>query len=71
MNNQSFYQPPVTLMCTPDMTIAECQYAYNMGICAAGDYQGWMDVFYCIDPNFWAFMGLAVTLGASIIGAAW
>ena len=42
-----------------------------MAICNFGAYQGWMDMFYCIDPNFWAFFGLALVLGWSIAGAAW
>ncbi len=46
-------------------------YAGTVGVCAAGTYTGWRDVFYCIDPNFWAYVGLAMVLGASIIGAAW
>ncbi len=56
---------------TTNMTIDECMYVYNMGICNSGAYNGWMDMFYCIDPNFWAFMGLALVLGTSIAGAAW
>ena len=67
--------PPPTFVCdTTDPSMANlyaCQYAYTVGVCNAGDYQGWMDIFYCIDPNFWAFMGLGITLGASIFGAAW
>ena len=46
-------------------------YAGTVGVCAAGTYTGWRDVFYCIDPNFWAYVGLSMVLGASIIGAAW
>lgn len=56
---------------TTNMTIQECQYNFNMAICNYGAYQGWMDMFYCIDPNFWAFLGLALVLGWSIAGAAW
>jgi len=40
-------------------------------VCINGDYQGWKDMFYCIDPASWAFMGVALSLGLSIIGAAW
>ena len=53
------------------MTVQECQYNFNMAHCNYGYYSGWMDIFYCINPNFWAFMGLALGLGFSIIGAAW
>jgi hypothetical protein len=40
-------------------------------VCAAGNYQGWKDMFYCISPYSWAYMGVALALGLSIIGAAW
>ena len=43
----------------------------TVGVCYNGTYSGWRDVFYCIDPNFWAMIGLAMVLGTSIIGAAW
>ena len=33
--------------------------------------QGWNDMFYCISPSSWAYMGVALSLGLSIIGAAW
>ena len=39
--------------------------------CAAGMYYGWKDMFYCIDPYSWSYMGIAIALGFSIIGAAW
>ncbi len=39
--------------------------------CMDGVYTGWKDMFYCIDPNAWAYMGVALSLGLSIIGAAW
>ncbi len=39
--------------------------------CAAGTYLGWKSMFYCIDPHAWAYMGVAIALGFSIIGAAW
>lgn len=39
--------------------------------CAAGLYSGWTDMFYCISPYSWAYMGVAIALGFSIIGAAW
>ena len=32
---------------------------------------GWKDMFYCISPYSWAYMGVALALGLSIIGAAW
>jgi len=33
--------------------------------------QGWKDMFYCTQPTSWAYMGVALALGLSIIGAAW
>ena len=33
--------------------------------------QGWQDLFYCIHPSSWAYMGVALALSLSIIGAAW
>ena len=39
--------------------------------CLTGEYDGWKDMFYCTDPSFWAYMGVALSLGLSIIGAAW
>ncbi len=35
------------------------------------DYKGWSDMFYCTNPSSWAYMGVALSLGLSIIGAAW
>lgn len=40
-------------------------------VCNTYDYQGWKDMFYCTDPSSWAYMGVALSLGLSIIGAAW
>ncbi len=40
-------------------------------VCYTQDYQGWRDMFYCIEPTSWAYMGVALSLGLSIIGAAW
>jgi len=40
-------------------------------VCVNATYQGWMDMFYCISPYAWAWMGLAMALGFSIVGAAW
>jgi F0F1-type ATP synthase membrane subunit c/vacuolar-type H+-ATPase subunit K len=34
-------------------------------------YSGWGDMFYCSSPSSWAYMGVALALGLSIIGAAW
>ena len=30
---------------------------------------GWQDMFDCTDPNFWAYMGIAIAICVSIIGA--
>ncbi len=32
---------------------------------------GWREMFYCIHPASWAYMGVAISLTFSIIGAAW
>ena len=40
-------------------------------VCQTHLYQGWKDMFYCISPYAWAYMGVALSLGLSIIGAAW
>ena len=31
----------------------------------------WGGVFSCIDPYFWASMGIALSISLSILGAAW
>ena len=71
MSTKTFYNVTPQLCDPATMDIETCQFNFNMGICQSGAYNGWMDMFYCIDPNFWAFMGLAIVLGASIAGAAW
>ncbi len=40
-------------------------------VCSSGLYTGWKDMFYCISPYSWAYMGVVLALGLSIIGAAW
>ena len=40
-------------------------------VCAPENIGGWKDMFYCISPYSWAYMGVAIALGFSIIGAAW
>ena len=37
----------------------------------AQTYEDWGQVFYNISPYSWAYMGIAIALGASVIGAAW
>ena len=34
-------------------------------------YTTWSQLFYCISPYTWAYMGIAIAFGLSIIGAAW
>jgi len=46
-------------------------YANTVGVCVLGNYTGWKDMFYCVNPQFWAFIGLSIVLGVSIIGAGW
>jgi len=40
-------------------------------VCYNGNYTGWKDMFYCTNPTSWGYMGVALALGLSIIGAAW
>ena len=40
-------------------------------VCKDAIYSGWKDMFYCTNPSSWAYMGVALALGLSIIGAAW
>lgn len=35
------------------------------------DYENWGDLFYAISPYSWAYVGMGIALGASVIGAAW
>lgn len=39
--------------------------------CASYEYSGWRDLFYCVDPHSWAYMGITLSIGLSIVGAAW
>jgi hypothetical protein len=34
-------------------------------------FQSWGDAFYAISPYSWAYVGIALALTASIIGAGW
>ena len=36
-----------------------------------GDLSGWREMFNCISPYSWGYMGVAIALTFSIIGAAW
>ena len=35
------------------------------------NFTNYSDLFYCIDPNFWAYIGIAFSLGISVVGAGW
>ena len=36
-----------------------------------GPYSGWKDVWFCISPYSWGYVGVAMALFFSVIGAAW
>ena len=38
-------------------------------VCENKEYTGWADVFDCTDPNSWAYIGIAISIGFSILGA--
>jgi len=40
-------------------------------VCLTGEYGGWRDMFYCITPFAWTYIGIALAMGLSIAGAAW
>ena len=47
-----------------------------MSICVATDpnnpmIEGWKDMFYCLSPVSWAYVGVAISLPFSILGAGW
>lgn len=40
-------------------------------VCQTGNYSGWSDLLYCIEPITCVYFGIAFAIGFSIIGAAW
>ena len=40
-------------------------------VCQTGKYAGWADLLYCIEPVTCVYIGIALALGLSILGAAW
>lgn len=43
---------------------------YNKSLMAT-TYENWAQLFYNISPYSWAYVGIGIALGASVIGAAW
>jgi hypothetical protein len=39
--------------------------------CSVTEYTDWGHVISCISPYSWAYVGIGITLGASVVGAAW
>lgn len=40
-------------------------------VCQTGQYLGWSDLLYCIEPVTCVYIGIGIALGLSIVGAAW
>ena len=40
-------------------------------VCQTGNYNGWIDLLYCVEPITCVYIGIAMSLGFSIVGAAW
>ena len=38
-------------------------------VCDNGKFTSWGQIFDCTDPNSWAYFGIALSLGFSILGA--
>lgn len=40
-------------------------------VCQTGNYLGWIDLIYCVEPITCVYLGIAIALALSIFGAAW
>ena len=43
----------------------------KLGAFCTGPLTGWKDAWFCISPLSWGYVGVAMALFFSVIGAAW